>query len=162
MNRGTPLAEDHRNKEGQDVGIEPATWHDYTSLHRLERTCFRSEDIWPFWDLIGVLTLPGLVRLKAVAAEEMVGFIAGERELARQRGWITTLAVLPAHRRRGIARALLGAAEETLEMPTIRLSVRASNQAAIALYHNAGYRAVDRWRGYYAGGEDGLVFEKNR
>ncbi len=142
--------------------VENATWHDFSSLNQLEKRCFRPEDVWPFWDLIGILTLPGLVRLKAVWEEKMVGFIGGEREPSQNLGWVTTLAVLPAYRRRGIARALLSAGEEALGMSRIRLSVRASNHAAVQLYKRMGYQIVDRWQGYYAGGEDALVLQKNR
>ena len=139
-----------------------ADWRDYSQLNQIERVCFRREDHWPFWDLIGVLTLPGLVRLKAVDGGQMVGFIGGEANMGRRMGWVTTLAVLPAYRRQGIAQALLRQCENELDLPIIRLTVRASNEAAIRLYESSGYRTVDRWRAYYAGGEDGVVFEKIR
>ncbi|MEA3327300.1 MAG: N-acetyltransferase [Chloroflexota bacterium] len=142
--------------------IEKADWRDYTQLNQLERACFPSEDIWSFWDLIGVLTLPGLIRLKAVVDGRMVGFIGGEQEPARRRGWVITLAVLQAFRRKGIALALLQRCEKDLAMPVIRLSVRASNEKAIGLYELAGYKISDRWKKYYIGGEDALVFEKRR
>ena len=142
--------------------IQQADWRDYVQLNAIERICFSSQDIWPFWDLIGALTLPGLVRLKAVVEGSMVGFIGGERESGRRIGWVTTLAVLPAHRRKGIAVSLLAACEKELGMPRIRLSVRASNEAAIRLYESEGYALIDRWKKYYAGGEDALVFEKKR
>lgn len=140
--------------------IEEAGWRDYTQLSRLERTCFQPGDIWPFWDLIGVLTLPGVVRFKAVIDARMVGFIAGERESSGRIGWVTTLAVLPSYRRHGIASALLEKCEQTLDTRAVRLSVRASNEEAIGLYESAGYCVVNRWKKYYVGGEDGLVFEK--
>lgn len=143
--------------------IQAATWRDFTQLHYLEKSCFKPDDLWPFWDLIGILSLPGLVRLKAVSDDRMVGFIGGERKAATRMGWVTNLAVLPGYRRRGIASALLEECEEAfIDMKSIRLSVRASNQAAIHLYQNAHYRLVDRWNRYYAGGEDALVFEKSR
>lgn len=143
-----------------DWSIHTANWRDFTQLNQLEKACFRSEDLWPFWDLLAALTLPGLVRLKVVVGEQMVGFIGGERDVTRRVGWVTTLGVLPAFRRRGIARALLQKCEEGLDMPTIKLSVRASNQAAIRLYEGHGYAVVNRWERYYAGGEDALVLEK--
>ncbi len=142
--------------------IHTANWRDYSQLYQLERVCFPSEDNWPFWDLIGVLTLPGLVRLKAVMDGYMVGFIGGERDTGQRIGWVTTLGVLPAYRRLGIAQDLLFRAEKLLAMPTIRLSVRASNQAALRLYETNGYSKVDRWKNYYFGGEDALILEKNR
>jgi ribosomal protein S18 acetylase RimI-like enzyme len=142
--------------------ITAADWRDYTQLNQLEHSCFRQEDLWPFWDLIGVLTLPGMVRLKAVLEGKLVGFIGGEREAGKRLGWVTTLAVMPAYRRRGIALALLERCEDALAMPRIRLSVRATNGAAIRLYQSYGYTQVDRWKKYYVGGEDALVFEKKR
>jgi ribosomal-protein-alanine N-acetyltransferase len=146
----------------QDWEIQKADWRDYTQLQHLEKRCFDAHDLWPFWDLIGALTLPGLVRLKAVDDGRMVGFLGGEREPSKHLGWITTLAVLPDYRRQGIARALLDLGENHLAMPVIRLSVRASNLPAIRLYELTGYQVVDQWRRYYAGGEDALVFEKRR
>ena len=142
--------------------IEPANWRDYPQLYRLEKACFSAGDMWPFWDLLGVLTLPDLVRFKASVGTEMVGFISGERKASSGRGWVTNLGVLPDFRRRGIAQALLSHCEIALGMPVIRLSVRASNQSAVNLYLSAGYTQISRWTKYYTGGEDGLVFEKRR
>ncbi len=142
--------------------IQTASWRDYTQLNQLDRLCFRPEDIWPFWDVIGILTLPGFVRLKAVVNGNMVGFIGGERDATKRQGWVTTLSVLPAYRRLGIGLALLAACESQLGMPVIRLSVREANTAAIHLYESAGYALVDRRRNYYAGGETALIFEKRR
>jgi len=150
---------DHSNA---DWSIQPAGWRDFTQLNQLEKLCFNHEDAWPFWDLIGTLTFPGYVRLKIEVDERMVGFISGEQQPDKRCGWVTSLAVHPAYRRRGMAQALLQACEAALAQPTIRLSVRASNQVAISLYVSAGYKLVDQWRKYYAGGESALVFEKRR
>ena len=140
--------------------IQTAVWRDFAELNQLEKTCFSVGDHWPFWDLLGALTLPGLVRLKAVASGKMVGFIGAERDALRRRGWVTTLAVLPAYQRQGIARALLAKCEMELGMSVVRLSVRASNAPAISLYQSAGYALVDQWKKYYVGGETALIFEK--
>ena len=140
--------------------ILPADWRDYTQLHHLEKTCFNPTDVWPFWDLLGVLTLPGVVRLKAIVNDEMIGFISGEREPPRRIGWVTSLAVLPDYQRQGIATALLHEGERLLSMPRIRLSVRENNLAAIRLYERCGYRQIELWPSYYAGGENALVYEK--
>ncbi|GAP08186.1 [SSU ribosomal protein S18P]-alanine acetyltransferase [Anaerolinea thermolimosa] len=132
---------------------------DLNALRRLEQECFGG-DAWPLWDLIGVLILPGLVRLKAVIGSEMIGFVGGDPHPAEGVGWVATLGVLPAYRRRGVASALLQACEKAMGMPTIRLSVRRSNLAALQLYHNHGYHLVDVWNAYYFDGEDALVLEK--
>jgi ribosomal protein S18 acetylase RimI-like enzyme len=41
-----------------------------------------------------------------------------------------------------------------------KLTVRISNDNAISLYEQEGYRTVDIWKQYYKDGEDGLVMEK--
>ena len=63
------------------------------------------------------------------------------------RGWIYHLAVDEAHRRRGIASALLRAAEAELVRrgcPKVNLQVMGSNAAVVALYEAAGYAVEDR------------------
>lgn len=137
----------------------PASWRDLNGLHRFERQVF-PQDSWPLIDLIAVLSLPGIQRIKAVSGSLLVGFVAGEfREGC---DWITTIGVLPAYRRLGIARALLTACEQQLSSPRIRLCVRQSNLPAIHLYEKYAYRQVDTWKAYYNGGEDAVVMEKVR
>jgi ribosomal-protein-alanine N-acetyltransferase len=139
--------------------IEGASWRDLLALSALEKECF-SHDAWPLIELMGVLTFPGVVRLRAVGNGKLIGFIAGDPRRRDNTGWILTLGVLPDWRRRGIARALLNKCEEKLHMPQMKLSVRRSNTAAICLYEKLGYKQVDIWSKYYRGGEDGLVLAK--
>lgn len=140
--------------------VEHAGWQDLNDLRKLEEVCF-GEDSWPLWDLIAVLTLPKVVRLKAVVDGKMVGFIAGDPHSREGVGWIATLGVLPDYRRKGIAAALLQACEQELALPNLRLSVRRSNLPALSLYYRSGYHDIDVWRNYYHSGEDALVLEKN-
>jgi len=140
--------------------IQTATWRDLFSLNALEKVCFK-EDAWPLLELMGVLTFPGVVRLRAVAVEEMVGFIAGDARRAEKTGWILTLGVLPSWRRRGIANDLLSDCEQLMGMPLVKLTVRRNNLAALRLYEKMGYQQVDIWSRYYRDGEDGLVLEKH-
>ncbi len=112
------------------------------------------------WDLIGVLTLPGIVRLKATVDGRMVGFIAGDIRPAEKISWIATIGVLTEYRRRGIAVALLQACEARLTEPVVRLNVRMSNAGAIRLYEQHGYQRVGTWPDYYQDREDALVMEK--
>jgi ribosomal-protein-alanine N-acetyltransferase len=146
---------------GSPALIQPATWRDLNALRSLERICF-PQDSWPLLDLIGILTLPNVVRLKAIVNGEMVGFIAGDVRLHKRMAWIATVAVLPEHRRRGIGNALLQACEAQMDVPDVRLSVRASNNDAIRLYRVAGYQHVGVWPDYYQDGEDALIMEKRR
>jgi ribosomal-protein-alanine N-acetyltransferase len=144
---------------GSSITIEPATWRDLNSLRKLEQICF-PKDVWPLLDLIGILSFPNVVRLKAVTDGEMIGFVAADIRRKERLAWIATIAVLPEYRGRGIGGALLRACERQLDTPHIRLCVRASNEPAINLYRRFGYRRYDLWPRYYSDGEDAIVFEK--
>ena len=133
---------------------------DLKALRQLEKTCFE-KDAWPLLDLIAVLSFPEVVRLKAVEAQEMIGFIAGDPRPRDGWGWIATVAVDPRFQRRGIGRALLHACETRLGVPRARLTVRMSNSAAITMYESAGYRTVDIWGAYYDDGEGAQLMEKS-
>jgi ribosomal-protein-alanine N-acetyltransferase len=140
--------------------IVTASILDLNALRKLENESFQ-KDAWPLFDLIAVLTFPEVIRLKAVEDGQMTGFIAGDPRPRDGWGWIATIAVDPRYRRRGIGRALLRACEERLGVPRSRLTVRISNQAAIAMYEKEGYTTTEIWNGYYNDGEDGMVMEKN-
>ena len=141
--------------------IEKASWRDLNDLRGIERVCF-PKDAWPVWDLIGVLTLPNIVRLKSTCNDQMVGFIAGDVRRSEDLAWIATICVLPEHRRQGVGTGLLEACEARLIVSHIRLSVRRSNQPAIHLYEKLGYHRYGIWPRYYSDGEDALVLEKNK
>jgi len=139
--------------------LQPANLRDLGSLRILEKECF-GKDAWPLIDLIGVLSFPGIIRIKAVVNNAMVGFAAGEVHQDNQMGWITTIGVFPAYRQQGIASSLLKAVELALHLDRIRLSVRKSNITAIHMYKKYGYSQVGQWPGYYEDGEDALIFER--
>ena len=140
--------------------IQTANIIDLGALRRLEAVCFE-KDAWPLLDLLAVLTWPEVIRLKAVDSGEMIGFIAGDPRSSDGVAWISTIAVDPRWQRRGVGRALLRACEGQIKLPLMKLTVRVSNQGAIALYEQEGYQMIDRWRRYYNDGEDGLVMGKN-
>lgn len=72
---------------------------------------------------------------------------------------VINVAVAPAHRRRGVGRALV---EHLLEyarqsaIVKVLLEVRASNASAIALYASAGFREFNVRERYYDDGEDAV------
>lgn len=58
------------------------------------------------------------------------------------RGWVNYLAVAPAYRRRGLARALMKQIERELVKtgcPKLNIQVRASNAEALGFYEKLGY-----------------------
>jgi [ribosomal protein S18]-alanine N-acetyltransferase len=74
---------------------------------------------------------------------------------------ITTIAVRPEYRRRGHARALIGAALAAYPKARyVHLEVRPTNSAAVALYESLGFRATGRRPRYY-GDEDALLMTLN-
>ena len=140
--------------------ITPASLGDLWRLRRFEKLTFSREDAWPLVELLFVLVSPHIVRLKIDYDNQMIAFVAGETRANQGMGWIITLGIAPAWRRMGLGERLLAAAEQAMHMPALRLTVRASNQGAIALYQKAGYHQVGVSSRYYVGGEDGLIFEK--
>ena len=139
--------------------IVTASIFDLNALRKLENESF-DKDAWPLFDLIAVLTFPEVIRLKAVEDGQMAGFVAGDPRPSNGWGWIATIAVDSRFRRRGIGRALLRACEAKLGVPRARLTVRISNQTAIAMYEKEGYATTEIWSKYYNDGEDGMVMEK--
>jgi ribosomal-protein-alanine N-acetyltransferase len=76
-------------------------------------------------------------------------------------GHITTVATDGAHRRRGVATALLVALATDARrrgVDALTLEVRASNQPALGLYRRFGFAPAGVRKGYYSdNGEDALV-----
>ena len=103
---------------------------------------------------------------------ERATVLVQEQQDGQVAGWIVTwrvppdelhileLAVSPHHRRQGIATSLLLAALSEpyrREATLVLLEVRASNEAAIAMYEKAGFVAVGRRRKFYSDGEDAIL-----
>jgi ribosomal protein S18 acetylase RimI-like enzyme len=79
----------------------------------------------------------------AFAGEVAVG--SARYRLFPDHAYAERIAVLPAHRGRGIAVALMAAFEEavqTLGVPEARVGVRASLPSNLCFYENLGYRAL--------------------
>ncbi len=138
--------------------IEPMTLDDLPAVHAIERASFSTP--WPDDAYRSELRTNRLATyVVARAGDQVVGF-AG-LWLMVDEAHITTFAVDPAWRRRGIGEHLLvtlldvsisrGAREATLE-------VRLSNVAARRLYEKYGFRPVGlRPRYYTDNGEDALI-----
>jgi ribosomal-protein-alanine N-acetyltransferase len=130
------------------VNLRPATRADADALARAHAASFAAP--WSADEILRFAEDPGGFALIADEAGDTAGLIlcrvlAGEAE-------VLTLAVQPAFRRRGVARALLEAAL-ALSAPTAEamlLEVAADNPGALALYAHAGFRTVGRRAGYYA------------
>jgi ribosomal-protein-alanine N-acetyltransferase len=99
-------------------------------------------------------------------AEDESGELAGYAGLRVVDGTadIQTIAVAPAHQRRGLGTTLLGALIDearTRRATEMLLDVRADNQPALALYERHGFERIARRRGYFGAGRiDGLVLRR--
>ncbi len=149
---------DRDASDRSQIQIERANWRDVMAVHRLSQICF-GRYAWPWIDVLDALSSRRSVRLKAVHDGEIVGYVIGDQR-SEEEGWIASIAVHPDYRRRGLGNRLMELAENKLERPAIRLTLRQSNRAALALYHRRGYREIDLWPDYYHGEEDALVMEK--
>jgi ribosomal-protein-alanine N-acetyltransferase len=106
------------------------------------------------WSVALVATEPA-----ADGADVVLGFIV--YWLVHDEVHVLNVAVAAAARRRGVARALMDDAATRGRAARARLAtleVRRSNQAAIALYRDLGYRQVGVRPNYYVDeGEDAIV-----
>lgn len=128
--------------------LRPASLEDAAVLATVHALAFAAP--WPAEAFASLMRSPGVY---ALAAEDgaaigliLMRAIAGEAE-------VLTLAVVPAHQRRGVARALLAAGlalAEPMGAETAFLEVASDNAAAITLYHAAGFVPVGRRASYYA------------
>ena len=135
---------------------------DIERLAELEQSCF--PDPWPLHLVAQELRNPSTLVLVADvgAAVPVAGYASfrqggGEAELLR-------LAVDPAARRQGLARALIETGLTRLRPAGVErcfLEVRPNNEAAIACYLALGFRYAGRRPGYYRDGTDALVYARN-
>lgn len=126
----------------------------------LEQRCFSAP--WSAQSIAAETDNPLSRFLVAVAGSSVAGYI-GAQEIAEE-CYITNLAVAPEYRRKGIARALLTAAEKGARergCSFITLEVRPSNAPAIALYSQNGFTVAGERRGFYTKpDEDALIMTK--
>jgi ribosomal-protein-alanine N-acetyltransferase len=141
------------------IHIESATLWDLNAIRELERVCF-PQDAWPLLEMVGVLSLPSVLRWKALDGERLVAFVATDVRRSQDVAWIATISVHPDYRRQGLGSRLMNLAEESVGTKAMRLSARASNREALRLYQELGYEQIDVWPRYYVGGEDAVVMEK--
>ena len=126
----------------------------------LEKICFC--DPWSEGSVASELENPLSRWLVALEGEQVLGYVGSQTVLDESD--MMNLAVDPAFRRRGIARALVCALIEQLRKMGSRcltLEVRSSNESAQALYACLGFECVGRRKNYYLNPrEDALILRK--
>jgi [ribosomal protein S18]-alanine N-acetyltransferase len=140
------------------VRIEPMTMDDIADVHDIERASFPTP--WPTYAFRQELETNRLAHYLVVRAEGRTVAYAGIWMMVDE-AHITTFAVLPEWRRRGIgARLMLAVLQLSLELhaSVATLEVRLGNLAARMLYQRFGFRPVGvRPRYYSDNGEDALI-----
>ena len=136
---------------------------DLNAIEEIERTSYPTP--WSRSMFASELAKPSSICLGAVEAEkeELVGYLIISRYVD---AWhVMNIAVAPEHRRRGIARSLMERLFEATARDARRgytLEVRVSNEAAIRLYEELGFRTRGIRRGYYTDNrEDALIMWKD-
>ena len=129
-------------------------------IAQLERENFSAP--WDEASLLHELENPLSLWLTALDGDAVAGYIGSQSVLGESD--MMNLAVAPAYRRQGVGRALVERLlwELAEDNHCLTLEVRASNEAAIALYESLGFRQVGRRPGYYQHPpEDALILRKD-
>jgi ribosomal-protein-alanine N-acetyltransferase len=139
------------------VEIRSLQMRDLGAIDEIERRSYPTP--WSRSMFAGELAKPASICLGAFEGQELVGYMIISRYVD---AWhVMNLAVDPALRRRGIAMSLLERLFEVTDDDARRgytLEVRVSNEGAISLYEQAGFRARGIRRGYYTDNrEDALI-----
>lgn len=125
----------------------------------LEQSIFTGYDPWTRLAFDAELVNPKSFWLVAVEHGTVAGYGGGW--VVADEFHLLNLATAAAYRRQGVATRLLdallrGAAARGCRSAT--LEVRRGNEAARALYEQAGFRAEGLRRGYYSDGEDAVIY----
>lgn len=138
--------------------IRPMTAADVPSVAALEKLCF--SDPWNVSSIASELDNPLSLWLVWEEDGTAAAYLGVQR--VPPQADVMNVAVSPALRRRGIARALFAELERRLpEIDELFLEVRASNSGAIALYRTLGFEQVGRRPNYYLDPrEDALILRK--
>jgi ribosomal-protein-alanine N-acetyltransferase len=149
----------HRSPQTCAVQVRQAGPGDASALATLHAACFSQG-----WDVGAIrqfLTAPGCLSLLAASQEGAIPRGVLIARIAADEAELLTLGVAPAHRRQGVARALLLAAMAELRRGGARrlfLEIEDGNGAALGLYQSLGAAAVGRRPCYYAHGADAAIF----
>jgi ribosomal protein S18 acetylase RimI-like enzyme len=149
---------------GTSYEIRSLTISQLDEVWRLDQRCFIDGEAYSRETFDYLLTAPESVSFRAVTAGGvMAGFVIGLVE-PDHTGHVTTVGVAPEHRRRNLAKRLMGTVEDGFRkrnVRLVRLEVRTLNVAAQKLYESLGYSITQKLPKYYSNGGDGLLMLKS-
>ena len=143
--------------QGDGPLISPCELADCEHISELESENFQS-DAWNAESLETDIKNDARLWLKASVNGELVGYVGAS--YSGDAADILKICVSHAHRRKGIAGALLNHAFEQLRnlgVNKVLLEVRASNSSAISFYQKVGFQKVCERKNFY-GTEDGISY----
>ena len=134
--------------------------HHVGEIARIEQLCFSAP--WSERSIAYELSNPLSLWLVAVDGDQLVGYVGSQSVM--DEADMMNIAVLPEFRRLGVAESLVIALCDELrrkKVTSLALEVRASNEAARALYAKLGFVQAGRRPNYYrAPKEDALILRK--
>ena len=145
----------------KSVRIVPMNADHLDELVELERICFSTP-----WSRNMLAEELDNACSAFLVAEDANGKVVGYAglQVVLDEGYIANVAVFPEYRRQGVAAQLLQVFmnfAEANRLAFLTLEVRASNQAAIALYASRGFEEVGRRKNYYEHPkEDAIIMTK--
>ncbi len=156
----SPDSDDEAFPIDEEVVIRQAEQADLLDVFRLERSTFPQP--WPFSAFESFLGERGFLVAQTGTSPDIIGYVVSDTtpNYGRDIGHVKDLAVHPGARGRGLGRTLLRRALGTLaseDSALVKLEVRTTNDAAIALYRSEGFEPLRRIPRYYADGEDAFV-----
>lgn len=142
------------------MNIVPMNEHHVPQIALLEQECFA--DPWSQQSIASELHNPLSLWLVAQEGQTLLGYVGSQTCLDETD--MMNIAVSPASRRQGVARALIEALVSALRQrgsKQLTLEVRASNGPARQLYESLGFLQVGLRKNYYRNPkEDALILRK--
>jgi ribosomal-protein-alanine N-acetyltransferase len=134
---------------------------DWRAMHALDLVCFEPVFQFSRGAMRAFAEAPAAVTVLAEAQGELAGFCLAQ--LDERTGYVVTLDVAPAWRRRGLARQLMAEVESRLQSAgavEMELHVFTGNAEAIRFYESIGYARVGVVQNFYAQGLHALLYRK--
>ena len=142
------------------MNIVPMNEHHVPQIALLERECFA--DPWSQQSIASELHNPLSLWLVAQEGQSLLGYVGSQT--CQDETDMMNIAVSPASRRQGVARALIEALVSALRQrgsKQLTLEVRASNGPARQLYESLGFLQMGLRKNYYRNPkEDALILRK--
>lgn len=139
-------------------GYRPGDWE---AMYALDPVCFEPVFRFSRRAMRSFAEAPGAVTLLAEVDGELAGFCIAHLE--EKTGYVVTLDVASAWRRRGVARLLMEEVEARVRAAGgigMALHVYAGNVGAMQFYEGLGYGRVSIAKGFYGRGMDALMYRK--